>query len=94
MSVFDILTFLKGFLSGLNVPGIEERAVSWLEENGEKYPDLKERTDALASWLTATLVEASPELDPERMANTIKGIAADVVSGAAGVDPEAGFATG
>lgn len=91
---FNILGFLTGFLSGLDIPHIESSAVAWLETKGAEYPDLKDRTDAFAAWLQTTIAEAAPELDPATMANTLKGIAEDIVHGAAGVDPQAGHITG
>jgi hypothetical protein len=89
MGSFDILTFLSHIFGGLNVPGIEERAVAWLKEEGAEYPDVQSQTDALAAWITKTLTEANPELDPATMANTIKGAASDIIHRTAGVDPEA-----
>lgn len=91
---FNLLGFLTAFLGGLDIPHVERNAVGWLETKGAEYPDLKERADALAAWLGTTISEAAPELDPASMANTLKGIAADVVHGAAGVDPQAGHITG
>jgi hypothetical protein len=86
---FDLLKFLSAIFGGLNIPGIEEKALAWLKEKGTQYPDLEQRTEALADWLTVTLKEASPELDPATMRNTIDGVAADIVHGTAGVDPGA-----
>ena len=86
---FDLLKFFSTIFGGLNIPGIQEKAIAWLRAEGAEYPDLQARTDALAAWLTTTLAEASPELDPATMANTIKGIASDIVHGTAGVDPGA-----
>lgn len=84
---FDIITFLTSiFVRGLNVPGLDEKATAWLAEKGAEYPDIKDRADALATYLHDTLTELAPELDPDKMRNTLIGIARDVVSGAAGVD--------
>jgi hypothetical protein len=85
--MLNLLSFLTKVLGGLDIPGIEEKAVSWLKEKGVEYPDLRERADAFASWLSATISEA--ELDPATMKDTLWGIASDVVHGTAGVDPEA-----
>jgi len=85
----DILTFFSRLLGGLDIPGIESRAVSWLKEQGSKYPDLAERADALATWLQTTIAEATPGLAQEAITNTAKGIATDIVNGTAGVDPGA-----
>lgn len=86
---FNLLAFLNGILGGLKVDGIQEKAVAWLKQAGTDYPDVKDRTDALEAWLRATVAEASPALDPASMEATIKGIAADIVKGTAGVDPDA-----
>ncbi len=94
MGGFNILEFLKAFLGGLEVPDIENKAVEWLETKGEEYPDLQERTAALSDWLKVTIAEAQPNLDPAAMANTLKGIAADIVNGNAGIDREAGGGAG
>jgi len=83
---FDLLTFLSRALGGFDVAGIDAKAQAWLTEKGSEYPDLKERADALAAWLGATLNEASPELDPEQMRGTLLGIAQDVVRGTSGVN--------
>jgi len=87
--IFDLLTFLRTILAGFNVSGIEEQALAWLKEKGEEYPDLRSRTDALAAWLGTTLAEASPNIDPDKMRDTLWGIASDVVHGTAGIDPAA-----
>jgi truncated hemoglobin YjbI len=84
---FDLLAFLTNVLGGFDVPGIEEKAVAWLKEKGAEYPDLRERADAFASYLSATLAEV--DLDPSTMKDTLWGIASDVVHGTAGVDPKA-----
>lgn len=86
---FDLLTFLGKFLSGFSVPDIGEKVQAWLEEKGAEYPDLKDRTAALAAWLEVTLADAEPELDPATAKNTLLGIASDIVHGVAGVDPGA-----
>lgn len=91
---FNILSFLQAFLGGLDVPDIELKAVEWLETKGQQYPDLEERTKELAEFLKTTIAEAHPALDPAAMANTLKGIAADVVNGNAGIDREAGGGAG
>lgn len=85
---FDLLKFLTGMLGGLDVGAISTLANEWLLEKGKEYPDLKGRTDALAAYLGETLAETTPTLDPAQLANTIKGIAADIVGGTAGVDPD------
>jgi hypothetical protein len=85
----DILTIVARLLSGLNVTSIESRAVSWLREQGETYPDLAAKTDALAAWISQTIAEATPNLDPSVIANTAKGIAQDIMNGTAGTDPGA-----
>lgn len=84
---FALLSFLNTMLGGLNVP--EARVLAWLKDKGAEYPDAQERTDALAAWLTETLAEVGSGLDPATMVNTIKGIAADIIHGTAGVDPDA-----
>ena len=84
---FDLFSFLSKLLSGLAVGGLDARVLDWLNQKGQEYPDLKDRTDALAAFITQVVTEATPELDPATMANTIKGIAADIVHGQAGVDP-------
>jgi len=89
MGAFDLLTFLSHIFGGLDIPGIEEKAIAWLKEEGAEYPDIQSRTDALEAWLRKTISEAEPELDPATMANTIKGIAADIAHGTVGVDPKA-----
>jgi len=89
LASFDLLSFFTRLLGGLNISGLEAQAVSWLKEQGAKYPDLAERTDALAIWLQTTIAEATPGLAPEAIANTAKGIATDIVNGTAGVDPDA-----
>ena len=94
MSGFNILAFLQSFLGGLDVPDIELKAVQWLQAKGQEYPDLEDRTDALADFLKSTIAEAQSGLDPATMANTLKGIAADVVNGNAGIDREAGGGAG
>jgi hypothetical protein len=86
LALFELVAFLERFLGGLNIPGIESRAISWLEEKGQEYPDVKERTDALAAWLSTTISEAHPALDVTTMKNTLYGIAQDVINGTAGVD--------
>lgn len=86
---FDILTFLTKILGGLDVPGLDQKAAAWLTDKGAEYPDIKDRADALAAFLSDTLTELAPELDPAKMRNTLIGIARDVVSGAAGVDHDA-----
>lgn len=86
--MFDLLSFLTRVLGGFGIPGIEETVLNWLHEKGDDYPDLRERTDALAIWLETTLAESAPNLEPETMRNTLKGIAADVIYGNAGVDPK------
>jgi hypothetical protein len=91
---FNLLQFLSMFLGGLKIDGIEQAAVTWLKEKGANYPDLSSRADALAAWLHTTIAESTSELDPSKMAFTLRGIAADVVSGAAGVDHKAGHITG
>jgi len=86
---FDLFAFLTTILGGINVNEIGTELTTWLNTKGKEYPDLQSRTDALATWLQKTLGEIAPELDPATMANTIKGIAADIVHGTAGVDPGA-----
>jgi hypothetical protein len=86
---FDLLSFLSTVFGGLNLPGIQDKVVAWLKEEGEEYPDLQEKADALAAWLATTLAEIAPELDPATLMNTIEGIATDIVRGASGVDPDA-----
>lgn len=86
---FELLSFLGMFLGGLNIPDIENRAVEWLKQKGAEYPDLSTRADALAAWLSQTIAEAQPGLDPVSMANTLRGVAQDIVNGASGVDPGA-----
>lgn len=86
---FDILTFLTKILGGLDVPGLDAKAAAWLTEKGAEYPDIKDRADALAAYLHDTLTQLAPELDPDKMRNTILGIARDIVSGDTGVDPGA-----
>lgn len=87
--MFSLSSFLTMFLGGLDIPDISDQAAAWLKEKGAEYPDIKDRADALAVWLQQTIAEANPELEPEKMANTLKGIAQDIVSGTAGVDPGA-----
>ena len=86
---FDLLTFLSKVIGGLDMPNLEAKVQTWLDEKGSEYPDLKDRTEAHAAWISATLAEAEPELDPATMKNTILGVAADIVHGTAGVDPGA-----
>ena len=83
--MFDLLKFLQAVLGGFSIPGIEDRAVAWLKEKGDEYPDLRSRTDALAAWLQETLAESEAGLDPTAMRDTLYGIASDVVHGTAGV---------
>ena len=85
---FDLLEFVAGMLGGLNLDDISAKASAWLREKGAEYPDIKDRTDALEAYLKGTLIESTPNLDPARLANTIKGIASDIVNGTAGVDPD------
>ena len=84
--MFDLLLFLQRVLGGLDIPGIEDRAVAWLKEKGDEYPDLRLRTDALAAWLQETIAESATNLDPTTMRDTLWGIASDVVHGTAGTD--------
>lgn len=83
---FSLLTFLEKVLGFVSLPDLEAEATAWLSEHGEEYPDINDRADALAAFLSKTLKESAPELDPAKMKNTILGVARDVVSGDAGVD--------
>ena len=84
---FDILTLLTKILGVVDVPGLDAKAAAWLSEKGAEYPDIKDRADALAAYLHDT--QLAPELDPDKMRNTLIGIARDIVSGDAGVDHSA-----
>jgi len=84
--LFELATFLTRMLGGLDVPGIQEQVVTWLKEKGAEYPDLKDRTDALASFIAGTIVSAGAAMDPLTMSATIKGIAEDIVNGTNGVN--------
>lgn len=83
---FDALSWLEHVMAVLDVPAIQGKINAWLAAND--YPDLTQRAAALTAWLTQTLAEADKELDPATMKATIEGIAKDLVSGAAGVDPK------
>jgi hypothetical protein len=85
---FDLLAFLKTVLGGLNVNDIETRVLAWLKDAEAKYPDLRDRVDALVAWLTSTLAEVIPALVLTSMKDTIWGIASDIIHGTAGVDPK------
>ena len=71
---FKLLEFLTVMFGGLGVPGIQEKMIGWLKEKGAEYPDVQDRTDALASWITGVLAEAAPNLEPSAMRDTIQGI--------------------
>ena len=86
---FDILKFLETIFAGFNVADIEAKVLAWLQDEGAKYPDLTDRINALAAWITQVLLEAAPSLVLSTMKNTIVGIAMDIVHGTAGVDPSA-----
>jgi len=86
---FDLLKFLSNVLGGINTTEIGGEITAWLRDKGAEYPDLQDRTDALEAWILKTLSETAPELDQATMANTVKGIAKDIVIGTAGVDPGA-----
>lgn len=83
---FDLLEFVTKMIGGLDVEEISARATAWLRDKGAKYPDLNDRALALETYLKETLAETAPSLDPAALVNTIKGIAADIVHGTAGVD--------
>lgn len=86
---FDLLSFLTLILGGLNVQGLDQKIAAWLAAEGVKYPDLRDRADALAAWISQTLQASIPNLDPVAMKDTLWGIASDIVHGTAGVDPGA-----
>lgn len=89
MASFDLLGFLSAFLGGFNVTDLGDKVTVWLRDEGAKYPDLQEKTNALADWLTTVLTEAQPNLDPAVMKLTVMSIASSIVHGTAGVDPDA-----
>jgi hypothetical protein len=51
-----------------------------------QYPDLTDRINAFEDWLIA---QVKPHLDPAKIANTLRGVAADIMSGMSGVDHDA-----
>jgi hypothetical protein len=67
---------------GLNLAAVLAEA----ERIKAQFPDLAARIEALEAWLRT---QVSPNLDPATIANTIRGIAADIVSGMSGVDSDA-----
>ena len=81
---FNLLDFLARALGGLNISGIEARVQAWLETQGQEYPDLKERTAALAAWLKEVVAES--DFDPGTMRDTLYGVASDIIRGMSGVD--------
>lgn len=89
MAGFDLLKFITGFLGGFDIPDIDAKITTWLAQEGVKYPDLKDRADALSGWLSGVLAETALALDPKAMAETVKTIARSIVNGTAGVDPDA-----
>jgi hypothetical protein len=88
--VFDLFSFLSKLLSGIDVDSIEEQGRDWLATKGLEYPDLKDKTDALASFLSSQFAAAKPELDPAKIAATVKALVPELLSGETGVDPNAG----
>jgi hypothetical protein len=51
-----------------------------------EYPDAESREKALVAWIHAN---ADTALDPLHLANTIIGIAKDIIAGQGGTDPKA-----
>ena len=83
--IFDFLTFLSTWLAGIK---LDQAAIQKkLDELAVQYPDAAERAKALATWLEQLL---APVTDVAALRNTLQGIAQDIVSGKAGVDPNAG----
>lgn len=89
MASFDLFMFLNVFLGGFNVPELGSKVSAWLAAEGERYPDLKDRTDALSAWLVTVLSEAEPNMNPAAMKATVLTIAKSIVQGTAGIDPDA-----
>lgn len=83
---FDLTKFLTQVLGGMGIAGLEVEAQGKLAEIKQKYPDVGAQVDALHAWLTERLAGVT---DVAKMANTLKGIATDIVTGAAGIDPKA-----
>ena len=78
---FTINDLLAKILSGW---GLDlSKVLAQAEAVKAKYPDLTDRINAFEAWLSAQVP------DSVSVANTIKGIAADIISGASGVDPKA-----
>jgi hypothetical protein len=90
----DLLTIITSLLGGLNVTDAGGKAAAWLNEFGAGYPDVRSRTDAMTAWLMGVVAEAKPELDPQKLRDTLWGVASDIVNGAAGIDPGAHHGAG
>jgi hypothetical protein len=87
--MFDLLSFLTKLLSGLDVDVIESDAKDWLATKGQEYPDLKDKSDALSAYLSERFAAVKPELDPAKIASTIKALVPELLSGETGIDPNA-----
>jgi hypothetical protein len=86
MAGFDLTTFLVKILGGAGIAGIEQSVIGKLTELTTAFPDLRDRTEALARWLGEVL---APTMDVAAMRDTLWGIASDIVHGTAGSDPKA-----
>ena len=87
MGLFDIVSFLTPFFSGHGVPHLAAEADKWFAEKGQDYPDLRDRTEALAAFLRGEVEKAG--LDAAKMKDTLWGLASDVSNGRGGVDKQA-----
>ena len=87
--MFDLLSLIQKLIGGVDAAAINARATEWLSVNSTNYPDTKSLSDGLASFLTAELLAADPELSAEKLRDTIYGVASDIIRGKAGVDPNA-----
>lgn len=81
---FSIASFVGAWLG--SVEGIDKRIADFLKSNADKYPDTAALSDALAQWLHS---ELEPYFPVSTSLSTLKGIAADIVNGTAGIDPDA-----
>lgn len=81
------MDFLQRLLEALGA--VDEDAAAALVEAAKQYPEGADRIAAVEGLLRA----AAPDLDPAHWPATLAGIARDIATGKAGVDPDA-WATG
>lgn len=86
--MFDLLTFISKLLGGLDLDSIEAAGKDWLATQGQNYPDLNDKAEAASLFLSAKLAEAKPELDPAKIAETVKTLIPELLKGETGIDPD------